>query len=46
MPVEVCSFIQNYAITQGIGVDTKLFDVSERQVQRHLRMLWQKHQVI
>lgn len=42
VPVEVYSFIQNYALSQGLGVDVKLFDISERQVQRHLRMVFDK----
>lgn len=42
VPVEIYSYIQNYAISNSIGVDTKLFDISERQVQRHLRMVFEK----
>lgn len=42
VPVEIYSFIQNYAINNSIGVDAKLFDISERQVQRHLRMTFDK----
>lgn len=42
VPVEVYSFIQDYAISSSIGVDAKLFDISERQVQRHLRMTFDK----
>ena len=42
VPVEVYSFIQDYAIKNAIGVDAKLFDISERQVQRHLNKVFTK----
>lgn len=42
VPVEVYSFIQDYAISNSFGVDTKLFDISERQVQRHLNKVFKK----
>lgn len=42
VPVEVYSFIQNYALENGIGVDAKLFDISERQVQRYLNKVFSK----
>ena len=42
VPVEVYSFIQDYAISNNFGVDTKLFDISERQVQRHLNKVFKK----
>lgn len=33
---EAYAFIQTYAYDMGIGKDRKLFDISERQVQRYL----------
>lgn len=42
VPVEIYSFIQNYALENNIGVDAKLFDISERQVQRHLNKVFTK----
>lgn len=42
VPVEVYSFIQNYALENNIGVDAKLFDITERQVQRHLNKVFSK----
>ena len=42
VPVQVYSFIQDYAITHNIGVDSKLFDISARQVQRHLNKVFTK----
>lgn len=42
VPIEVYSFIQDYAIANAIGVDAKLFDISERQVQRHLNKVFTK----
>lgn len=41
-PVEIYSFIQNYAIENKIGADAKLFDITERQVQRHLNKVFTK----
>lgn len=42
VPVEVYSFIQDYAMNRGIGRDEKLFDISERQVERHLNKVFIK----
>lgn len=42
VPVEVYSFIQDYAVNRGIGRDEKLFDISERQVERHLNKVFQR----
>jgi len=36
VPAEAYAFIQTYAYDMGIGKDRKLFDISERQVQRYL----------
>ena len=42
VPVEVYSFIQDYAIKMGISNTAKLFDISERQVERHLNKVFSK----
>lgn len=42
IPVEVYSFVQEYAIQNGISNKAKLFDISERQVQRHLNKVFEK----
>lgn len=42
VPVEVYSFIQQYAIDSNIGKDVKLFDISERQVERQLSKVFSK----
>ena len=42
VPVEIYSFIQEYALNMGISADTKLFDISERQVERHLNKVFSK----
>lgn len=42
VPLEIYSFIQNYALENSIGVDARLFDVTERQVQRHLNKVFSK----
>lgn len=42
VPIEVYSFIQDYAISNNIGVDAKLFDISERQVERHMNKVFTK----
>lgn len=42
VPVEVYSFIQEYALSRGISKDAKLFDISERQVERHLNKVFMK----
>lgn len=36
VPDKVYNFIQNWAYTNNIGKDAKLFDISERQVELHL----------
>ena len=42
VPVEIYSFIQEYAYDLGIGRNVKLFDISARQVERHLLKVFQK----
>lgn len=42
VPVEIYSFIQEYAYDLGIGRSVKLFDISARQVERHLLKVFQK----
>lgn len=42
VPVEVYSFIQNYAVHRGIARDARLFDITERQVERHLNKVFAK----
>jgi integrase len=42
VPIEVYSYIQSYALNSGISADAKLFDISERQVQRHLNLAIRK----
>lgn len=46
VPVEIYSFIQEYAIDRGISKDAKLFDISERQVQRHLNLVFKKMHLV
>ena len=46
VPVEVYSFIQDYAIERGISKEAKLFDLSERQVQRHLNLVFKKMHLV
>ena len=41
VPVEVYSFLQDYAIEMGIGKEAKLFDLSQRQVHRHLSLVFE-----
>ena len=41
VPTEIYAFIQNYAIERGIGKNKKLFPITERQVTRHLRHLFE-----
>lgn len=36
VPVDIYSFIQEYALSQGINKDVKLFNISAQQVERHL----------
>jgi integrase len=42
VPLEVYSYIQSYALDNGISADAKLFAISERQVQRHLNLAIRK----
>lgn len=42
VPVEVCSFLQDYAVSRGISREARLFAVSERQVERHLNKVFTK----
>lgn len=42
VPVEVYSFVQDYALSGGIAKDAKLFDISKRQVERHLNKVFTK----
>ena len=42
VPVEVYSFVQQYAYDQNISKDAKLFDIGERQVERHLTKVFAK----
>lgn len=39
VPIEIYSFIQNYALENNINPTAKLFDISERTVQNHLQMV-------
>lgn len=36
VPLEIYNFIQNYAYSNGIKPSAKLFDISERAIQKHL----------
>lgn len=42
VPLEVYSFVQNYAYSNGISLKTKLFDITERQVERQLVKVFTK----
>ena len=42
VPVEVYSFIQQYAYDLKISKEARLFQVSERQVERHLNKVFQR----
>lgn len=42
VPLDVYSYIQDYALENEIGYNAKLFDISERQVQRHLNLAIKK----
>lgn len=42
VPNEVYSFVQDYCIEGGITKDAKLFDISARQVERHLNKVFAK----
>ena len=39
VPIEIYSFIQNYALENNINPTAKLFEISERTVQNHLQMV-------
>lgn len=39
VPIEIYSFIQNYALENNINPAAKLFDISERTVQNHLQLI-------
>jgi integrase len=42
VPLEVYSYIQGYSLENKILPEAKLFDISERQVQRHLNLVYKK----
>ena len=42
VPLEIYNFIQGYAYQYKIGYENKLFDISVRQVQRHLKYVFIK----
>lgn len=42
VPVEVYSFVQDYAIGRGTPRHARLFDISSRQVERHLNKVFRK----
>ncbi|MCM1217831.1 MAG: tyrosine-type recombinase/integrase [Lachnospiraceae bacterium] len=42
VPAEVYSFMQDYAMRRGISREARLFDISERQVERHLNKVFEK----
>lgn len=39
VPIEIYSYIQNYALENKIDPRAKLFDISKRAVQKHLQMV-------
>lgn len=39
VPIEIYSFIQDYALQNNIGPKAKLFDMTERTVQNHLKLV-------
>ena len=39
VPMEIYIFIQNYALENKISPQAKLFDISERTVQNHLKLV-------
>ena len=39
VPIEIYSFMQNYALENNINPAAKLFDISERTVQNHLQLV-------
>lgn len=42
VPLEVYSFVQEYALQNKISSKAKLFDISDRQVERHLNKVFEK----
>lgn len=42
VPLETYNYVQNYAYSNGISMKAKLFDVSERQVERQLVKVFTK----
>lgn len=38
VPIEIYSYIQNYALENNISPSAKLFDISERAVNKHLKL--------
>lgn len=42
VPTEVYTFIQDYALERQIGKNERLFQITERQVTRHLRHIFEK----
>lgn len=41
VPTEIFTFLQSYALTQGIKPNQRLFDLSVRAVQKHLQLVCQ-----
>lgn len=39
VPIEIYSYIQNYALENNINPVAKLFDISERTIQNHLQLV-------
>jgi len=39
VPIEIYSYIQNYVLENNINPSAKLFDISERTVQNHLKLV-------
>ncbi len=39
VPMEIYVYIQNYALSSSISPTAKLFDISERAVQKHLKLV-------
>lgn len=39
VPIEIYSYIQNYALENNISPNAKLFDMSERTIQNHLQLV-------
>ena len=42
VPTEIYTFIVKYALDNGIGKNERLFDISKRQVSRHLNKVFEK----